>query len=320
MASEEHKKLANYLKQVHSVLRKSSSKHGPDKAWSQHCKNKEILTTYAQFMERLATTHWEANCLSDANEATSRIKWTADFSYEYFVNERFLQSRKKEIEIAQKINVIVNEEESFAKPIRLLDVGSCYNPFRKYDFFDVLAIDLCPANDTVRTCDFLNVSVGLKTIITDFEVFKIQESSFDVVAFCYLLEYIPDSKLRLLACEKAYALLRPGGLLIINTPDSKHVGANSKLMKCWRYALACIGFSRIKYEKFKHMHCMAFRKTISKDVAVRWAKLHKEPYMENAINIPQDSNIGPDSVFSQNKLSIDVKDFQKLPFSTYTDY
>lgn len=315
MANEEHKKLAHYLKQVHSVLRKSSSKHGPDKAWFEHCSNKDVLITYAQYMEKLATTHWETNCASDTSAATSRIKWTADFCYEYFINQLYLQSRQKEMEIAKKIDIRIFEEERFSKPVRLIDVGSCYNPFRQYDFFEVLAIDLCPANNTVMQCDFLIVTVGLETIIEGTKVIQIQKSSFDVVAFCFLLEYIPDSKLRIAACEKAYDLIKPGGILIINTPDSKHVGANSKLMKCWRFTLACIGFNRIKYEKFKHMHCMAFRKTLDKNVATRWAKLYKEPYMEYTINIPQDYfNEETEEVETLARIETDVEDLHELPF------
>lgn len=316
MASEEHKTLANYLKNVHSTLRKSSTQNGPNKAWLEHCAKKDVLAKYAYCMEKLATTHWEANCASDTSEATSRIQWTADFCYNYFLNKQYLEFNAKETLIAEKINVVL-EEEHFSNPVHFIDVGSCYNPFRDYNFLKVLPIDLSPANNTVLQCDFLYVPVGTETIINDCEVKQIKSSSFHVVAFCYLLEYIPGSNLRILACEKAYSLLKPGGLLVISTPDSKHVGANSKLMKCWRYTLACLGFTRIKYEKFKHMHCMAFRKSLHKDVAVRWAKLHKEPYMEYAIHIPQDFNEEDSSKTSPtNKLETNVEDFQELPFFT----
>lgn len=47
--------------------------------------------------------------------------------------------------------------------IRLLDVGSCYNPFQQCAnavAFAVTALDLCPANESVYVCDFLKVSVG----------------------------------------------------------------------------------------------------------------------------------------------------------------
>lgn len=314
MASEEHKLLAHYLKEVHSSLRKASYKLGADQAWREHCDKKEVLKTYAQCMEKLATTHWTENSNNETSEAVSRIKWNADFCHDYFVNRSFLKYRLKEIEIASKISVTILQEESFSDPIKLCDVGSCYNPFSVYDFMDVLAIDLCPANNLVYECDFLNVSIGSKLDIIDFKVTQLCVNYFDVVTFCFLLEYIPSSDLRLKACENAYNILKPGGLLLINTPDSKHVGANCRIMKCWQFTLSNIGFSRIKYEKFKHMHCMAFRKTICKDTAVRWARLHKETYMQNAIHIPQDFLKEIEEESSNVKTETSVDDFQELPF------
>lgn len=315
MASDEHKSLAHYLKEVHSSLRKASCRLGAEQAWQEHCDKKGILKTYAYCMEKLATTHWTENANSESSKAVSRIKWNADFCHDYFVNKSFLKYRLKEKEIASKINATILQEESFSDPIKLCDVGSCYNPFSIYDFLDVLAIDLFPANNLVYECDFLNVSIGSKLDITDFKVTQLCENYFDVVTFCFVLEYIPSPDLRLKACENAYNILKSGGLLLINTPDSKHVGANSKIMKCWQYTLANIGFSRLKYEKFKHMHCMAFRKAISKDTAVRWASLHRKAFMQYAIYIPQDFVKEIETEESSNvKIETSVDDFQELPF------
>lgn len=318
MASEEHKKLSDYIKSVHLSLRKSSSKLGADTAWQEHCCKVDTLSKYAECMQKLATTHWETNCNSDTSEATSRIKWAVEFCHEYFNNHLYKKYRDKELVISQSIGLQVELEESFSEPIKLLDVGSCYNPFKVYNMFDVIAIDLCPANSSVLKCDFLNVAIGNCHIIKDLTATQLQQESFDVITFCFLLEYIPSSELRIAACEKAYKLVKPGGILIINTPDSKHVGANSKIMKCWRYTLAQIGFNRIKYEKAKFMHCMAFRKSLDKKIAQRWALLYKEPYMEYAIHIPQDSNILDDEELDTTQ-HIDedsvLEDFQELPFN-----
>ncbi|CAG5046228.1 unnamed protein product [Parnassius apollo] len=190
MANEEHKLLAQYIKEVHASLRKDSYKIGVQKAWQEHCKNEKVLSAYAKCMEQLATIHWE--------------------------------------------------------------------------------------------------------------------------------------KLRIEACKRAYYVLKPGGLLIINTPDSKHVGANSKLMKCWRYTLACLGFSRIKYEKFKHMHCLAFRKSLDKEIPRRWVKLCKEPYMEFSLKIPQDFLCdGEDENMSDysscTNCVADMELFEELPFNLNCD-
>ncbi|CAK1593855.1 unnamed protein product [Parnassius mnemosyne] len=324
MANEEHKLLAQYIKEVHAALRKASYKIGVQKAWQEHCKNEKVLSVYAKCMEQLATKHWESNCAVNTNEIVSRIDWSADFCYSYYVNNYYLKFHEKELDISDKINITLKTMESFSLPLKLLDVGSCYNPFNKYGFFDVLAIDLCPANNSVLKCDFLNVMIGNKLIIEAHEVYQLQQNYFDIVTFCFLLEYIPNSELRIEACKRAYCVLKPGGLLIINTPDSKHVGANSKLMKCWRYTLACLGFSRIKYEKFKHMHCLAFRRSLDKEIPRRWVTLYKEPFMEFSLNIPQDFLCdGEDKNISEystcTNCVADMELFGELPFNLNCD-
>ncbi|XP_050354838.1 S-adenosylmethionine sensor upstream of mTORC1 [Nymphalis io] len=315
MASEEHKQLAQFLKTVHSTLRNTTAAVGSDRAWHNHCSNKDVLLTYAKFMQRLATTHWEENSCNEFSSASSRIKWSADFSHDYFVKKSFEKCTEKEVEIGEKIGIVINIKEQFSEPFKLLDVGSCYNPFKTYDFLDVLAIDLCPANEYVMECDFLQVLIGADTKLIKNKVEQLQENYFDIVTFCFLLEYIPTSEMRIKACENAYRLLKIGGLLLISTPDSKHVGANSKLMKCWRHTLATLGFSRIRYEKFRHMHCMAFRKCLHKDIAVRWAILHKESYMDGSLHIPQDFSNTKREITKNHNVDIEIKDFAELPFN-----
>ncbi|CAH2245893.1 jg27779 [Pararge aegeria aegeria] len=281
MATEEHKYLSNFLKDVHLALRESSADIGVDKAWHYHCRNKDVLKTYAQYMQKLATTHWEKNASDELSSASSRITWSADFAYKYFINKSYLKQREKEIDIGNKINIKINNaDELFTKPFKLLDVP-----------------------------------IQSDTVIIDNKVIQLKENSFDIVTFCFLLEYIPSSELRIKACEQAYKLLRIGGLLLISTPDSKHVGANSKQMKCWRYTLAIMGFSRIKYEKFKHMHCLAFRKCSNKEVAERWATLHKESYMNYSIHIPQDFKNKNECKVTSSSITVEVEDFRELPFN-----
>ncbi|XP_067012195.2 S-adenosylmethionine sensor upstream of mTORC1 [Anabrus simplex] len=182
----------------------------------------------------------------------------------------------------------------------LLDVGSCYNPFRVFPFFKVLAIDLSPASPDVLQCDFLDVKVDKTSEIPWDEVNtgieSLPEESFDTVIFSLLLEYLPSPQQRYECCKKAYSLLKPEGLLFIITPDSKHASANSSTMKNWRTALGLMGFSRVFYEKLPHLHCMAYRKNCNHAVARHWAMqtLAKHQLMledvSSLMSIPQDSH------------------------------
>ncbi|CAH4034732.1 S-adenosylmethionine sensor upstream of mTORC1 [Pieris brassicae] len=314
MASEKHKQLAQYIKEVHNNLRKSAAKVGPNNAWMLHTKNEEVLLTYAKCMQELATTYWEENSANESSLASSRIEWSVKLCTDYFVNEEYIKYRERDIAISKKLYLTLNFVDLFQDPLVLLDVGSCFNPFRAYKLFHVLAVDLCPANDYVKKCDILQVNIGNETIVHDNTVIQLKEESFHIITFCFLLEYIPSSDLRIKACENAYKLLKPEGILIINTPDSKHVGANCKLMKCWQYTLACLGFTRIKYEKLTHMHCMGFRKALHKDVALRWATIHRRADTDFAIKIPQDYIKREHKFWQSADLKLSSEDFKDLPF------
>ena len=173
----------------------------------------------------------------------------------------------------------------------MLDVGSCYNPFAIYSDLDIVAVDLCPAIDSVYQCDFLNVPVDMSTReeISSSSVISFKLSSFDVVIFSLLLEYLPSSFQRWAACKKACSVLKDEGLLVIITPDSKAAHANSKVMKSWRTALSFLGMERIAYEKLLHVHCMAFRKSVNN------ANHEEEENAAKMMYIPQDLQEDSDS-------------------------
>lgn len=242
-------------------------------------------------MQKLATEVWEIN-----NQKASdlcRIQWVVNQSEEYFhqggcekaavkeykLSENYFQSSKK-----REIQCLADKQD-----LKLLDVGSCYNPFSKYSLFDVTAIDLMPAVVDVFKCDFLTVEMSTNIYTVSNQCFTLPLSYYDIVAFSLLLEYFPSSKQRFKCCEKAFEVLQPGGLLFILTPDSKHATANSILMKSWRYALASVGFWRVSYKKLKHLHCMAYRKCFNADVPKCWfskQQCDKDP--EDLLYIPQD--------------------------------
>lgn len=311
MASAEHLQLSSLIKDLHQQLRNDTLELGEATAWSQHLQRKQRLQNYSVAMHSLATRFWNTNtAVRNTNEArqgkeNNRIEWTVKFCLDYF-GAPLLYQRDRELLILLNMITSLNQrvydpwQSNLRDRLELLDVGSCYNPFSQYDAFDVTAIDIAPANSDVIECDFLSATISDNSHAMDSAILHID--SYDIVVFSLLLEYMPTSTQRMVCCQKAYEILRPEGVLIVITPDSKHEGANARLMKNWRYTLACMGFSRIKIEKMEHITCMAFRKAISKEVAQRWAKLHHEEWMVQGIQIPQDSKI-PENELSDNKIA-----------------
>jgi hypothetical protein len=299
-------------------------------------------------MRNLSENFWKVNLAEKPEE--SRISWTVEYCKEYFQPSNLEKYRSKELEIVDKIraendtnNDLCIEEYLCLVPdtLKFLDVGTSFNPFKDFKMFEVVGIDIAPADSSVYFCDFLQVPVVDNQIVySQNSILSLPQSYFNVIVFSLLLEYLPTSEQRITCCKKAYGLnrcmglsrilpyscflfsflelLNNGGILIIHTPDSKHQGANAKLMKNWRYTLSLIGFQRIKISKLKNLTCMVFRKSL-KEVSTRWAKKYKEDYMLFALNIPQDFNneidlnANTDLNDIQNKLVIENIDFGELP-------
>lgn len=305
-ATEEHLKLSSEIKALHSTLRQKTKKLGAKRAWQEHLQAKSKLQNYSKAMKDLAINHWEVNDRKqvEANaraKQRSRITWTVNYCREYFRSEEFITKiRQRELRLLDElridcteINRMIAARQIPEEKIKLLDVGSCYNPFKPFTEFEVTAIDIAPAIDDVFECDFLNVELSDSTEISSNDrksqiISGLRVNSYDVIVFSLLLEYLPTSEQRLKCCEKASKLLTDEGILCIITPDSKNLGINAKLMKTWRYALAQLGLGRIKIEKLEHITCMVFRKCLDPEISLRWSRLHKEPYMEYRMEIPQD--------------------------------
>ncbi|KAJ9584528.1 hypothetical protein L9F63_021138 [Diploptera punctata] len=285
MATEEQQKLSSFVKNVHQALRLRAQKIGADEAWKEHCSDETTLREYAVAMERLASKFWKENAKDENKSAQCRIEWVVEKCLHYFFGEQLINCRIKEKERMKKLKEedINNEfvEGNKNECLKLLDVGSCYNPFKNYPFLHVIPIDISPATSDVHFCDFLSLNIIdsdeksdiLEKLSSQTPIVELPSNSFDVVVFSLLLEYLPSPKQRYLCISKAYKLLKPEGILFIITPDSKHASANAPIMKSWRIMLAQMGFTRVYYEKLPHVHCMAFRKGIYPQVSQHWASI-----------------------------------------------
>lgn len=211
MATKEHLILSEQIKRVHKNLRKNAKKFGPTDAWKKHINNKDQLDAYSKAMKELATGFWDSNLKGKDMSHENRIEWSVQFCLSYFHDTTIRNhNREREKRIYEMLPESVQVElptmltdEDGQRTIRLLDVGSCYNPFKQYSNFTVTAIDISPACPDVHRCDFLNTPVHHQKIVgQDDSAFTITSCSYDVVVFSLLLEYMPTSEQRLICCRK----------------------------------------------------------------------------------------------------------------------
>ncbi len=110
-------------------------------------------------MSLLATQHWDGGGGKEA--AASRIQWCVTVIEEYFRLDGALSNlllkdlRRRDHAMPTLVPLpllpgtpaeVVEVIKQWPVPHSLLDVGSCYNPFRTYPQFEVTAIDVAPAN------------------------------------------------------------------------------------------------------------------------------------------------------------------------------
>jgi salicylate hydroxylase len=186
-----------------------------------------------------------------------------------------------------------NKQQPLEKKIRLLDVGSCYNPFLNHPLgqshFEVTALDLYPQNPSVvYQCDFLTLQIGPRDsdpIIlphpTNPQMKVIQQlpaHSFDVVTMSLVLSYLSTPAQRELMLWKARQLLTSSletgvahynGLLLIIEKDSifqnlkgkqkerlthAETDQRSQLLQEWKKTISLLGFELVKYSHLNSVH------------------------------------------------------------------
>lgn len=302
-----------------------------EKVWLDHLQDKGGLKQYSEAMQRLATGPW-------AEQGSGRITWCVDVCEEYFsVGGALVKMIGKDLRrLGHDMQTLVPVEllpssdadiertvhEMFgSKMWKLLDVGSCYNPFSKFDKFEVTAIDIAPAHPSVLSCDFLSVNMSESSTKCEQEaagnsLHYIVAGSFHIIVFSLLLSYFPSTRQRLQCCINAHKALCLHGILLIITPDSSHQNRHTGMMKSWKQCIEMLGFHRWKYVKDTHLHCMAFRKTrINMDYGSCLASHHM-------LYIPQDSHNEPTTVEeSQPSLTESSTNFDltELPFCDNTE-
>ncbi|XP_019748884.1 S-adenosylmethionine sensor upstream of mTORC1 isoform X2 [Hippocampus comes] len=250
----EQEKLSGVVKNVHRKLRRKYREVGDfDKIWREHCEDEQTLSEYAVAMKNLADNHWAVNC-----EKEGRIDWCHSVCQEYFRDggmKRMLEKDEKSASFSAGLteaSASGRPSSSIQRPgahmgkIRLLDVGSCFNPFKKFDEFLTVGIDIVPAVELQRPLQLTGDAVEAFLRHLHNPIDALPGQLFHVVVFSLLLSYFPSPYQRWICCKKAHELLDLHGLLLIITPDSSHQNRHALMMRSWRVAVESLGFKRYK--------------------------------------------------------------------------
>jgi hypothetical protein len=183
-------KYDQYLNVNHTVFEQITAHHNNivGEKWSDVAADGSSLAVYSEAANAMGSKVWVAEC----------NKWFETFSIAYFrkggarkhylKSARNVESRSADDSLvkdlmaasalescntshlphagsgdAGAVQELAAAAAVAARKIRVLDVGSCYNPIARSEqasLFDVIALDLFPVDASVLQCDFLNLVIG----------------------------------------------------------------------------------------------------------------------------------------------------------------
>jgi hypothetical protein len=241
--------------------------------WAEAVVNDEALETYAEAAVVMGSKEW--------------VKAGTDWMHNYIRQFYFEDLGAKLLKKFEKCPRVATASSSAPrillpvtsdKKIKMLDVGSCFNPFKLYEDLEVTAVDLCPADPSVRRCDFLNITINEAACVSDIfdssclsngdeitpadsqakvgDDFKFRRSSFNVVVMSLVLSYLPDPQQRITMIRNARSLLSDHsnngipGLLLIYEKDSilNSAAYYTTFLEHWKQVVAEQGFVLGRYE------------------------------------------------------------------------
>jgi 2-polyprenyl-3-methyl-5-hydroxy-6-metoxy-1,4-benzoquinol methylase len=176
----------------------------PGKEWGRHVKCKHCHLIYMNPTEKVSKTN-EYYCKAKNTHAPT-------------IRESYLRTAKSQVRLIQK----------YAKGINLLDIGCAQGFF------------LFSASQAGYTAKGIEISkdaaeyaireFGLGVEAKPFEQIQFPENHFDVVTLWQVLEHVPYP---LTILKEVHRILKPGGLLVVSTPNIEGIPAKILRKKWW---------------------------------------------------------------------------------------
>lgn len=213
-----NKRVFENIQALHQTLMKRS--------WEETVTEEENLREYAEAATAMGNKTWVAK----GNQWM--LNMCRDFFKGGYALRKYRRSLHRRGQLAERDDLSDERDVLEGKEVRLLDVGSCYNPFLSSPGFQVTAVDLCPMSPSVLACDFLELQVGEKhsppIMAENQRLVQLPAESFDAVTISLVLSYLPTPELRAKMVSKARSLLAPpsvsrphvSGLLLVAEKES----------------------------------------------------------------------------------------------------
>ena len=172
----------------------------PGKEWGRHVRCKNCHLIYMNPMEKVSKTN-EYYCKAKNTHAPT-------------IRECYLRTAKSQVRLIQK----------YARGTNLLDIG-CAQGFFLFSAskvgYTTKGIEI--SRDAV---EYARGEFGLDVEAKPFEELRFAENHFDVVTLWQVLEHVPYP---LMILKEVHRILKPGGLLVVSTPNIE--GRPAKILK-----------------------------------------------------------------------------------------
>lgn len=176
----------------------------PGKEWGRHVKCKNCHLIYMNPMEKVSKT----------NDYYFKAKNT----HAPTIRESYLRTAKSQVRLVQK----------YASGTNLLDIG-CAQGFFLYSAskarYNIKGIEISQDAAEYAVREF-----GLDVEAKPFEELRFPENHFDVVTLWQVLEHVPYP---LTILKEVHRILKPGGLLVVSTPDIAGIPAKILRKRWW---------------------------------------------------------------------------------------
>jgi 2-polyprenyl-3-methyl-5-hydroxy-6-metoxy-1,4-benzoquinol methylase len=204
MKSDDFNVLFDYSMEGHDSQESLEGYLVPGKQWGRHVKCKNCHLIYMNPIEKVSKT----------NEYYSRAK----NNHAPTIRESYLKTAKSQLRLIQK----------YSSGTSLLDVGCAQGFF----LFNASKAGYITKGIEISqdAAEYARREFDLDVEAKPFEELRLPENRFDVVTLWQVLEHVPYP---LMILNEVHRILKPGGLLVVSTPNIEGIPAKVLRKRWW---------------------------------------------------------------------------------------